>query len=262
MIFDFYKNMTEEKKDLEKKEIQSKPQRLPTVPQRFAEEIASMVANRLGYILPKRTKRKRDNQKVLQSAVFLDTSAIIDRRIFEVIKLRLFKDIFVVLDEILLELKHIADSQDVVRRERGQKGLELLENLKKTKIVKLIVISGTEDNKAKEVDEILIKTAKKYRGRIITCDYNLEKKASIQGVSAINMNALANCLKITAVPGEALHIKVLHHGKDVSQGVGYLDDGTMLVVENGSADVGKTVDVVVSRVIQTSAGRILFAKKI
>lgn len=239
------------------------PTRSPMLPQRIADEIASMVVHRLGVILPKRKKRTRsDNQKAIQGAVFLDTSAIIDGRIFEVIKLRLFKDVFVVLEDILLELKHIADSQDVVKRERGQKGLELLENLKKTKIVKVIVISSSEEKKSKEVDEILIRSAKVNKARIITCDYNLEKKASIQGVAAINMNALANCLKISAVPGEALHIKILHHGKDATQGVGYLDDGTMLVVENGAMDTGKTVDVVVSRVIQTAAGRILFAKKI
>ena len=118
------------------------------------------------------------------------------------------------------------------------------------------------NKKKKEVDEQLIDITKQYKGKIVTCDYNLEKKASIHGVTAINMNALAQCLKISAVPGESLHIKVLHPGKDVMQGVGYLDDGTMLVVEQGNMDVGKMVDVVVSRVIQTASGRILFAKKI
>ena len=113
-----------------------------------------------------------------------------------------------------------------------------------------------------EVDEKLIKCAKFHKGKLITCDYNLEKKAAIENIAAINMNALANCLKIIAVPGEALHIKVSHQGKDPTQGVGYLDDGTMIVVEEGSGDLNKSLDVVVSRIIQTATGRILFAKKI
>lgn len=247
-------------KQEEKAKTSILPQRLLGL---LADEIAKMVVHRIGDVLPKRSKKKRTtNQKVLERAVFLDTSAIIDGRIFEVIKLGLFKDTFVVLDEILLELKHIADSQDVVKRERGRKGLLLLEELKKSKLVKVVVVPGVDKEKIKEVDEILIKSAKVNKGRVITCDYNLEKKAIIQNVKAVNINALANTLKVTAVPGEALHIKVLHKGKDTTQGVGYLDDGTMLVVENGSEDVGNIVDVVVSRVIQTSAGRILFSKKI
>lgn len=141
-----------------------------------------------------------------------------------------------------------------------------METLKKNKRVKFIVLSEKETKNSlknvKEVDESLIKIAKAYKSKIVTCDYNLEKKASIQGVVAVNVNALANSLKVRAVPGEALHIKLLHVGKDITQGVGYLDDGTMIVVEGASSDVGKMVDIVVSRVIQTAAGRILFAKRI
>jgi uncharacterized protein YacL len=117
-------------------------------------------------------------------------------------------------------------------------------------------------DKLNEVDEKLIAASKLNKARIITCDYNLEKKASISGITAININTLANALKVTAVPGESLHINIQHVGKDATQGVGYLDDGTMIVVENSSFDIGKAVDVIVSRVIQTTAGRILFAKKI
>jgi uncharacterized protein YacL len=168
----------------------------------------------------------------------------------------------IVPEGVLLELKHIADSQDTVKRERGRKGLEELERLRKVKTVKVVVLEEEETKKRREVDERLISLAKQYKGRILTCDYNLEKKASIQNVVAINVNGLANALKVTAVPGEAVHLKVLHQGKDVTQGVGYLDDGTMIVVEQGSAEVGNVIDVVISRVIQTSAGRILFGKKI
>jgi uncharacterized protein YacL len=241
-------------------------------PQRFPKGFVSSLANEVAKTLAKmprfnRSKKKSDFKKKIRqlaekNPIFLDTSAIIDGRIFDVVALGVFTGTFVVLESILLELKHIADSQDMVKRVRGRKGLDLLEQLKKGKRNKFMVLQDLEDSKNKEVDEKLIMAAKIHKGRIITCDYNLEKKAIIGGVLAINVNTLANHLKITAVPGEALHISILHKGKEVTQGVGYLDDGTMLVVENASSDLGHTVDVVVSRVIQTTAGRILFAKKI
>lgn len=235
----------------------------------LADEVAKTLMSRLPGMVQSPTKRikNRSKNKKLDSPVFLDTSAIIDGRIFDVINLGLMDGSVVIPESILLELKHIADSQDTVKRERGRKGLEMLDSLKKAKKVKVVYISGEEEKrligeKNREVDEKLIAVARVHKGKIITCDFNLEKKSNIQGVLAINVNALANCLKVRAVPGEALHIKILHQGKDSTQGVGYLDDGTMIVVENGSSEVGNTADVVVSRVIQTTAGRILFAKKI
>lgn len=224
-----------------------------------ADEIAKTVIRRLPHILS-RPRRKKKTKKI-EKAVFLDTSAIIDGRVFDVIHLGLIQDPIVVPEHILLELKRIADSQDAVKRERGRKGLEKLEQLRRRR-VKFTVLPEEQEQNTSETDEKLIKAAKAHRGRIITCDYNLEKKANIEKVRAINVNALAQALKVIAVPGEALHVRVLHQGKDASQGVGYLDDGTMIVVEYGRDDVGKTVTVVVSRVIQTVAGRILFAKKV
>ncbi len=236
----------------------------PRVIGMIADEIVKTVVGRLPH--PKKTKKTKKAKKI-EYPIFLDTSAIIDGRIFDVIHLGLVKATFVILESILLELKHIADSQDIVKRERGRKGLALLEKLKKEKGIKILLISeGQEKNlgldKIQEVDERLISASKLNKARIITCDYNLEKKASISGITAINVNTLANVLKITAVPGESLHISIQHVGKDVTQGVGYLDDGTMIVVENANFDVGRAIDVIVSRVIQTTAGRILFAKKI
>jgi uncharacterized protein YacL len=234
----------------------------------FADEVAKNVIKRLPTFRRKpNNNRKRKKAKIIENSLFLDTSAIIDTRIFDVFNLGFLNGAVVVLESILSELKHIADSKDLVKRERGRKGLERLEKLKKTKGIKIIIFSENQEkelelDKVKEVDDKLIKAAKSNKGRIITCDYNLEKKASIQGVITINVNTLANVLKVTAVPGESLHIKILHKGKDVTQGVGYLDDGTMIVVENSSSDMGHEVDVVVSRVIQTTAGRILFAKKL
>ena len=232
----------------------------PRLIKAMADEVAKTVLKRLPRLIRRPKNKNSSKKKPIGNAIFLDTSAIIDSRIFDVINLGLITGIFVILESILLELKHIADSQDSVKRLRGRKGLELLEKLKKTKGVKVHVLS--DNGEKAEVDEKLIRAAKHYKGRIITCDYNLDKKATISGVLAINVNALANTLKITAVPGEAIHINILHVGKDITQGVGYLDDGTMIVVENASSDLGKSVDVMVSRVIQTTAGRILFAKKI
>ncbi len=241
----------------------------PRFPKNFVSTLAEEVAKTLAKMPRfKRSKNTKSNSKkkiralAEKNPIFLDTSAIIDARVFDVANLGLFTGTFVILESILLELKHIADSQDMVKRVRGRKGLDLLEKLKKGRSNKVIVLPDSEDLKNKEVDEKLITTSKNYKGRIVTCDYNLEKKATISGVLTINVNTLANYLKITAVPGEALHISILHKGKEINQGVGYLDDGTMLVVENAAEDLGKTVDVVVSRVIQTTAGRILFAKKI
>jgi uncharacterized protein YacL len=228
--------------------------------QSIADEVAKNVINRLPHI-PRRAPKKK-TQKI-ENAIYLDTSAIIDGRVFDIINLKVITGTIIITESILLELKHIADSQDMVKRERGRKGLSLLDKLKKTRGIKVVHMPEKNgEGSPREVDDKLIAIAKANKGRLITCDYNLEKKASISGIVAININTLANYLKIKAVPGESLHIRILHSGKDTTQGVGYLDDGTMLVVENASDDIGREVDVIVSRVIQTSAGKILFSKKI
>lgn len=249
----------------DKKDEKKSPAFSPNLIGAIADEVSKTLLTRLPGMLPRSRTRKSPvkKQKKIENAIFLDTSAIIDGRIFDVIYLGLLNGVVVILPSILLELKHIADSQDTVRRERGRKGLEALEKLRKAKKMKVAIISEEEESRYKGVvDEKLIKAAKAHKGKVITCDYNLEKKGTIENVTAINMNGLANCLKVIAVPGESLHIKVSHQGKDPTQGVGYLDDGTMLVVESGSESIGKSIDVVVARVIQTASGRILFAKKI
>jgi uncharacterized protein YacL len=233
----------------------------------IADEVARTLMSRIPSMIPRPREKKRvKKNKKIDRAVFLDTSAIIDGRIFDVIHLGLLYAIYVIPESILGELKRIADSQDTVKRERGRRGLEDLEKLKKARGMKVQVLTDRDEkvigDSVTEVDERLIRLAKYHKGKIITCDYNLEKKASISNITAINVNALANALKVVAVPGEALHIKLQHPGKDITQGVGYLDDGTMIVVEGGKDEVGKSLDVVVSRVIQTATGRILFAKKI
>ncbi len=238
----------------------------PNIIGQIADEVSKTLISRLPG-MRQRTQRKKKTKKTkrIENAVFLDTSAIIDGRIFDVIYLGLLNGTVVITSHILLELKHLADTQNTVKRVRGRKGLEALEKLRKAKSIKVTVLpeeNSKQPTEQIEVDEQLIKTAKYHKGKIITCDYNLEKKASIENVTAVNMNALANCLKAVAVPGESLHVKIAHLGKDKTQGVGYLDDGTMIVVEEGSEDLNKSLDVVVSRIIQTATGRILFAKKI
>ncbi len=240
----------------------------PNIIGAIADEVARTLVSRLPNMIPRprrRVSNKINKSKKIDYGIFLDTSAVIDGRIFDVIKLGLLTGNIVITPSILSELKHLADSQDTVKRERGRKGLSALERLKKEKTLKVMVLSDDEEKqfeKQVEVDDRLIKIAKAYKGKVITCDYNLEKKSTIENVTTINMNALAHALKVIAVPGEALHIKVSHVGKEENQGVGYLADGTMIVVEEGGRDVGRILDVVVSRVISTAAGRILFAKKI
>ncbi|MDQ5901007.1 MAG: hypothetical protein QG600_585 [Patescibacteria group bacterium] len=234
----------------------------------LADEVARTLMMRLPSMIPmpKPRKQKPKKAKKIDYPVFLDTSAIIDGRIFDVINLGLLNGVIVIPDSILKELKHLADSQDMVKRERGRKGMLYLETLRKGRKMKMHILSedGVKEvsNKQMQVDDKLIRLTKLHKGKLITCDYNLEKKATIENVFAVNVNALANSLKVIAVPGESLHIKLLHPGKDQTQGVGYLSDGTMIVVEDGSLYVGRSIDVVVSRVIQTVTGRILFAKKI
>ncbi|HSA84224.1 MAG TPA: hypothetical protein VLF20_05085 [Patescibacteria group bacterium] len=251
--------------DTEKGETKRAPVFNPNLIGALADEVSKTLMSRFPRLSKGHVKKKKKNKlKKIENGIFLDTSAIIDGRIFDIIELGVLTGTAVILSSILLELKRIADSQDTVKRERGRKGLEALAKLRKGKKLKVMTLSDEDEKQfAKHaVDERLTKMAKLFKGKIITCDYNLEKKATIDNVITINMNALANSLKVIAVPGDSLHVEISHIGKDPTQGVGYLDDGTMIVVEAGSLFIGKSIDVVVSRVIQTSSGKILFAKKI
>lgn len=228
------------------------PQR---VVMQIADEVAKVVTQSMGGGGKK--KKKPSKSKKLENPIFLDTSAIIDGRVFDLIKIGLFYGNLVVLEGVLGELKNIADSKDDIKKERGRRALGHLEDLKKQK-VKVTVL--TEDTDTIPVDDRLIRMAKKHKGRIVTCDFNLSKKAKISNVISIDLYELANILKTTAIPGESFYIKIMQKGKGEGQGVGYLPDGTMVVVERGVGLMGKTVNVEISRVIQTDAGRIFFGK--
>jgi len=192
----------------------------------------------------------------------LDTSVVIDGRIVDIVeKTRLFDSQLVIPRFVINELHSIADSGDRSRRARGRRGLDMLQKLKTNPEVELRVFDrellGSE---GKRVDQRLIELAKHLEARLVTNDYNLNKVARLEGVEVINLNDLANALKPIYLPGEQLDVRLVRGGEEVGQGVGYLDDGTMVVVENGRPYIGHDVVITVTSVLQTSAGRMIFGK--
>jgi uncharacterized protein YacL len=189
----------------------------------------------------------------------LDTSVIIDGRIADITETGFVEGPLLIPQFVLGELQHIADSSDPVKRTRGKRGLEVLHHIQKQVNVDVRIID-TDYPSVKEVDSKLIELAKEVRGKILTNDSNLNKVAELQGIEVLNINELANALKPVVLPGEEMNVKILKEGKEMGQGVAYLDDGTMIVVDNGRRQIGKTIDVVVTSVLQTPAGRMIFAR--
>ncbi len=190
--------------------------------------------------------------------ILLDTSAIIDGRIKDISQTGFIYGKLVVPRFVLEELQHIADSADTMRRNRGRRGLEILNTLQKEATVPVEITDENIEGIA-EVDGKLVKMARNLHCAIITNDFNLNRVAELQGVKVLNINELANAIKPVLLPGEDIHIKIMQDGKELGQGVGYLDDGTMIVVENGRQYMGTTLEVTVTRVLQTVAGRMIFA---
>lgn len=191
----------------------------------------------------------------------LDTSAIIDGRIADVAEKGFIQGTIVVPSFILDELRHIADSSDSLRRARGRRGLEILNKLRKDSKVPIQVLDIPHDhNNGMEVDARLVEVAKEMNGSIVTTDYNLNRVAQIHGVLVLNVNELASSLKPVVLPGEEMRIKVVQEGKEPGQGVGFLDDGTMVVIEGGNRHLNKDIEVSVTRMLQTAAGSIIFAQ--
>jgi uncharacterized protein YacL len=191
--------------------------------------------------------------------VVVDTSSIIDGRIADICQTGFLQGPLLVPRFVLRELQHIADSSDAMRRGRGRRGLDILNKLQKDATVPL-VIHEDDGEPGVEVDALLVMLARRMRCPIVTNDYNLNRVAGLQGVKVLNVNELANAVKSIVLPGQELSLKVIQEGKEVGQGVGYLEDGTMVVVENGRRAIGSTVTVMVSRVLQTAAGRMVFAQ--
>lgn len=195
----------------------------------------------------------------LESMKIIDTSVIIDGRIADIIETKFIEGVLVVPKFVLDELQQIADSPDSVRRSRGRRGLDVLNRLKKDKET-LLRITDKDFPEIPDVDSKLVKLAKVLDAKILTNDFNLYKVAEIQGVTVLNINLLTNALKPVVLPGEKMKIVVIKEGKDPGQGIGYLDDGTMVVVDSGKKYVGEEIFVTVTSVLQTPAGRMIFAK--
>ena len=191
----------------------------------------------------------------------LDTSVVIDGRIADVAETNILDNVLIMPRFVIAELQGIADSSDRTRRTRGRRGLDIMNRLRDDPKIEMSIYEEEPVEFAdKPVDERLVLLAKQLHGKIVTNDYNLNKVAQIHGVGVINLNDLANALKPVFMAGENLDIRVLKAGEEPGQGVGYLDDGTMVVVESGRDHVGKNIQVVVTSVLQTSAGRMIFGK--
>ncbi len=194
----------------------------------------------------------------LTKPLILDTSAIIDGRILDIAGTGFLAGLMLIPGFVLTELQQVADSSDDLKRQRARRGFEVIEELKKLKGIKVEI--WDKDHSGKGVDEKLINLGKSLHGKIVTSDFNLNKVATVSGVGVLNVNELANALKTIALPGEKINLKIMHLGKDSSQGVGYLDDGTMVVVESGANLIGQTIEVAVTKTLQIPAGRMIFAR--
>jgi uncharacterized protein YacL len=194
-----------------------------------------------------------------QLSKILDTSVIIDGRITEVCDAGFLEGTLVVPQFVLQELQQIADSPDALKRNRGKRGFDVLQRLRRIDKVK-VEITDVDFTQVREVDRKLIELAKTLGGKIVTNDYNLNKLAELSGVPVLNLNELANGLRPVVLPGEAMRVHVLREGREAGQGVAYLDDGTMVVVEHGKRYLGQVVEVTVTSVLQTSAGRMIFSR--
>lgn len=223
-----------------------------------AEVISQLHIPRMPSVRGRGESGKQEKEKWV-NPIMVDTSALIDGRIADVIESGFIFGTIVIPDFILVELQHIADSSDSLKRGRGRRGLEILEGIKKSNYIKTVV-HDTGQISLKNIDDRLLRLAKQFKAKILTNDFNLNKIATVSGVKILNVNELANAMKTPLIPGEEIEVKVIQDGKEKTQGVGYLPDGTMIVVENGAGFLGKKIKAKVSRVIQTVAGRMIFTQ--
>ena len=192
-------------------------------------------------------------------SILVDTSVIIDGRIADIANTGFLSGTLLIPHFVLNELQYIADSPDALRRQRGRRGMEVLSKLQKDKVVP-VSISDIDVEGVREVDEKLVVLARQLRCPILTNDYNLNRVAELQGVSVLNVNDLANAVKSVLLPGEIINVNIIQEGRESGQGVAYLDDGTMVVVEDGRSQINQQTNVTVTKVLQTTAGRMVFAR--
>lgn len=204
-------------------------------------------------------KNKDGKTATIHQYKILDTSVIIDGRIADIVKTNFIEGTLVIPVFVLEELQHIADSSDLLKRNRGRRGLDILNRIQKEPGM-YVQIDNRDFDDVSEVDSKLVKLAQLIKAKIITNDYNLNKVAELQGVPVLNINELSNAVKPVVLPGEEMVVHVVKDGKEVGQGVAYLDDGTMIVVDGGRRHIGETIGVLVTSVLQTAAGRMIFAK--
>ncbi|KUP04813.1 hypothetical protein Q75_14405 [Bacillus coahuilensis p1.1.43] len=220
------------------------------------EEIISLFT-----IQSRQKKKSVEEEADVPSTSFkiLDTSVIIDGRIADICQTGFLDGVIVIPQFVLEELQHIADSSDALKRNRGRRGLDILNRIQKELPIEVQIYEGDFED-IQEVDSKLVKLAKIMQGIVVTNDFNLNKVCDLQGVQVLNINDLANAVKPVVLPGEEMHVQVIKDGKEHNQGIAYLDDGTMIVVEEGKNYIGRYIDVLVTSVLQTSAGRMIFAK--
>lgn len=199
------------------------------------------------------------NSEPSENHILLDTSVIIDGRITDICKTGFLRGTLLVPYFVLNELQHIADSADSLRRNRGRRGLDVLNLLRQESPIP-IKLTDMDVDEARDVDSKLMTLARQLHCPIMTNDYNLNRVAELQGISVLNINDLVNAVKASYLPGEILPVKIIQDGKEFNQGVGYLDDGTMVVVEDGRQHMNAMLNVTVTKVLQTTAGRMVFAK--
>lgn len=194
-----------------------------------------------------------------QNYKILDTSVIIDGRIADISETGFLEGVLIIPQFILKELQHIADSADPIKRNRGRRGLDILHKIQKRVDIQVEIVDR-DFPKIKEIDGKLVELGKFLQAKLITNDFNLNKVAELQGVSVLNVNELANALKPVVLPGEVIEVLVLKEGKEYGQGIAYLDDGTMIVIDHAKKLIGKTVNIAVTSVLQTTAGRMIFGQ--
>ncbi|SDF85598.1 PIN/TRAM domain-containing protein [Sporolituus thermophilus] len=222
---------------------------------RKRDELVALFAS-----LPRMGKdRQKEKGANISQYKILDTSVIIDGRIADICKSGFIEGTLVIPGFVLEELQHIADSSDLLKRNRGRRGLDILNRIQK-ELGMYVQIDNRDFDDIAEVDSKLVKLGQLLKAKIITNDYNLNKVAELQGVPVLNINELSNAVKPVVLPGEEMVVHVVKDGKEVGQGVAYLDDGTMIVVDGGKRHIGETIGVLVTSVLQTAAGRMIFAK--
>lgn len=218
--------------------------------------------NKLSRLTTSLNKEKQSKKETIVKKIppkVLDTSVIIDGRIADICKTGFIEGKLVIPRFVLNELQHIADSSDDLKRVRGRRGLDILNSIQKELDIE-VEISDTDFEDIPEVDSKLLKLAETIGGKVVTNDFNLNKVAQFQGVEVLNINELANAVKPVAIPGEHMMAQVVKEGKEQNQGIAYLDDGTMIVVDGGRKYIGETINVLVTSVLQTPAGRMIFGK--